>query len=299
MRYHLLISLCYGGMFFQQAVSLSQRSGIKSFTHKFYILRHGETDANAAGIIQGSSDFSRLTSGGRVQARNLGLGLREDTKLCMPSNVYISPLTRAQDTWEIVKSCFEEYIVDANSDIPNKEERLEHILDNLREIDFHSWEGMQKDEIKAKYPKSYAGWKAGDPHGLAVYDDCIQENGEIRILTKFPLLDLWERADNVWNEIHSIESEYMLKQVSNNNDELMSSSSLLVCHGSLGQALLGSAIGRDANFFREEEFPNCGMVEIEWSIHLGSDSDQKGQADRWRWFRPTLLDWNNVENWLL
>ena len=114
-------------------------------------------------------------------------------------------------------------------------------------------------------------------------------------MTKFPLLDLWERADNVWNEIHSIESEYMLKHVSN-NDELMSLSSLLVCHGSLGQALLGSAIGRDANFFREEEFPNCGMVEIEWSIHFGLDSDQKEHVDRWRWFRPTSSDWNNVEN---
>ena len=81
-------------------------------------------------------------------------------------------------------------------------------------------------------------------------------------LTKFPLLDLWERADNVWNEIHSIESEYMLKHVSN-NDELMSSSSLLVCHGSLGQALLGSAIGRDANFFREEEFPRVRFFQKE------------------------------------
>lgn len=37
---------------------------------------------------------------------------------------------------------------------------------------------------------------------------------------------------------------------------------LIVCHGTLGLTLLGTAFGKDATIFRQKEFPNCGMTEI-------------------------------------
>ena len=42
---------------------------------RYILLRHGQTDMNAAGIIQGSSDRSRLTPLGRTQARDAARGL--------------------------------------------------------------------------------------------------------------------------------------------------------------------------------------------------------------------------------
>ena len=38
---------------------------------RFYIIRRGETDANAADVIQGSSDVSRLTENGKEQAKSI------------------------------------------------------------------------------------------------------------------------------------------------------------------------------------------------------------------------------------
>jgi broad specificity phosphatase PhoE len=42
---------------------------------RFVIMRHGETNHNSLGIIQGSSDVSRLTEQGLEQARSAGVAL--------------------------------------------------------------------------------------------------------------------------------------------------------------------------------------------------------------------------------
>jgi broad specificity phosphatase PhoE len=41
-----------------------------AFHFKVYILLHGQTDANAGGIIQGSADFSSLTELVKQQAED-------------------------------------------------------------------------------------------------------------------------------------------------------------------------------------------------------------------------------------
>ena len=41
-----------------------------------YILRRGETNANASGVIQGSAIFYRLTQNGRMQAAQVPLALQ-------------------------------------------------------------------------------------------------------------------------------------------------------------------------------------------------------------------------------
>lgn len=273
---HLLFIACAIQVVFtkRQTLAISTTSLNRSRTHTFYICRHGETDANASGVIQGSSDFSRLTGNGKNQAKILGLSLQNNDDISLTNHVFISPLSRAKETWDVVKTTMNE--VNSEKLYHNTLSVRERVLEDLREIDFYAWEGMHKNEVKEQYPDSYAAWKAGDPDGLFVPHDTG---------LKYPLLDLWNRATKVWNEIHQLEVELLSAQ-SNGGD----SSSLLVCHGSLGQALLGSALGFDANFFREEPFPNCGMAEIEWSYF--SDSNSFGEVYRWRWFRPTLGDWN-------
>lgn len=76
------------------------------FLQRFYILRHGETEANACGRIQGSTDLSSsLTECGRAQAASVGAVLHEEHKKngVIIDKVYRSPLTRAGETLSIIR----------------------------------------------------------------------------------------------------------------------------------------------------------------------------------------------------
>ena len=63
-----------------------------------YILRRGETNANASGVIQGSAIFYRLTQNGRMQAAQVPLALQGVSI----NIVFASSLSRTLETWEIL-----------------------------------------------------------------------------------------------------------------------------------------------------------------------------------------------------
>jgi len=67
-----------------------------------FLLRHGQTEYNAEGRIQGQCD-STLTALGREQARNLGLILRENLAAADDIEFVCSPLGRTMATAEIVR----------------------------------------------------------------------------------------------------------------------------------------------------------------------------------------------------
>lgn len=68
----------------------------------FYLVRHGETDWNAAGRLQGQTDIP-LNDTGRGQAKRNGERLR--THLADPAAMHFvaSPLSRAYETMRIVR----------------------------------------------------------------------------------------------------------------------------------------------------------------------------------------------------
>src|SRR5215218_6168626 len=66
---------------------------IAMFSRPLYYLRHGETEANAAGTIAGSLDVE-LTKLGREQARVAARGLEHEPITA----IYASPLRRARET---------------------------------------------------------------------------------------------------------------------------------------------------------------------------------------------------------
>lgn len=276
------------------ALSLSTKINNAQPLRRFYVLRHGQTDSNAAGILQGSSDVSRLTSKGREQASTIGsVALPTITSSCKQiDTIYTSPLTRARETLDLLRQS-----APSNTLLPSKGSEI--VLRNLREIDFYSWENRRKEDIIAKYPQEYAAWTVGDPDGLVV-DGCHR-----------PLWEVWERAGEVWREIRSsssspttstrlaasstdvtdtrrsssgLEIEYYGNGDGDcdGNDE--TTATLLVCHGTLGQALLGSAFGLDATIFRRVDFPNCGMAEIVWH-------EEDEFASVWRWHYPTPTEY--------
>lgn len=238
---------------------------------RFYIIRHGETDANASGIIQGSSDISRLTARGRGQAATMSSSalcpIATDGTIHRIATIYVSPLTRARETLSIMRQSAPEHMLPpAGSEV---------VLHNLREIDFYSWENTSKVELREQHPDAYAAWKAGDPDGLIV-------DG------RRPLWETWDRAAQVWDEIRSASSALVGAENGTDGpntaqgdgiDSDETTATLLVCHGTLGQALLGSAFGLDATIFRKNEFPNCGMAEVLW--HAEDDV-----ASAWRWHYP-------------
>lgn len=249
----------------------SQVAGAKAFHFKVFLLRHGQTDANEAGVIQGSGDFSKLTDLGRKQAQEVYGAITSDAKDFRLTSVYCSPLTRTRQTLAELRA--------VDNKRPKHARKLpieETILANLREIDFYDWQGKSKSELQFAYPESYNAWKAGNPQGLVVFDT---SNIEKEPVLHYPLLELWDRADQVWDEIFALEKKCAEKN----------RAALIVAHGSLGQALLGSAMGWGADRFRQHEFPNCGMIELNFSDY----KKRPKTADRWRWIWPTpSAKWN-------
>jgi probable phosphoglycerate mutase len=103
-----------------------------------YLVRHGQTEYNVQGRMQGSLD-SPLTASGIEQARNIGYALRNLIEHPDGWTIESSPLPRARVTAEIIR---EE--LNMNSAI---------VLDErLREVSLGSWEGLSREEIDKKWP---------------------------------------------------------------------------------------------------------------------------------------------------
>ena len=117
-------------------------------------IRHGETPWNALLKVQGCTDIS-LSDEGRTQAMLLANRLQGDFNA-----VYCSPLERAFETASII--C-------GNSQKPIA-------VDDLREINFGSWEGFTFKEIKTKYPNEFNNWLVDDTDGTMLDGDISIRN---------------------------------------------------------------------------------------------------------------------------
>lgn len=77
-----------------------------------YFVRHGETEANAAGLVSGAGNDTSLTENGRQQARKAGQNL-QDKKIEL---IICSPLSRTVETAAIIAN---EIGYDANKIVKN------------------------------------------------------------------------------------------------------------------------------------------------------------------------------------
>lgn len=105
-------------------------------TRRLLLVRHGETDWNAAGRFQGHTDVE-LNEQGRAQARALAERLHGRPI----TGVVSSDLRRARETAEIVS----EHLA-----VP-----LVAIDPELRERSYGSFEGLTRDEIALKFPDEW------------------------------------------------------------------------------------------------------------------------------------------------
>ena len=109
---------------------------------RLILVRHGQTDYNLNGRLQGASDIP-LNETGLAQARAVGESLAREEAIAA---VYSSPLGRAQRTAEAIATHHDlEVTCDAR----------------LRERGFGDWEGLTREEIEKEWPFEFALWRAG------------------------------------------------------------------------------------------------------------------------------------------
>ncbi len=108
-----------------------------------YLVRHGQTEFNATGRIQGAKD-SPLTALGVEQARRIGEKLREVVPA--EARIIASPLGRTRHTARLIKD-------ESGLAAPIETDA------RLAEISLGEWDGMLKDDIRAMAPEYDAGAK--------------------------------------------------------------------------------------------------------------------------------------------
>jgi broad specificity phosphatase PhoE len=131
-----------------------------------YFLRHGQTDYNAAGRIQGVVDIP-LNAHGRAQALRNGGVLNEVISDKPRLDFIASPLLRARQTMEIVRGAM---------GLPPLVYRTDP---RLKEIDFGDWGGMTMSEIAGRDPVHHArrqadAWNVAPPNGECFREKCAR-----------------------------------------------------------------------------------------------------------------------------
>ncbi|WP_420848057.1 histidine phosphatase family protein, partial [Neobacillus citreus] len=110
---------------------------------KICIVRHGETEWNAIGRLQGRSDIP-LNAKGIKQAEESG----EYLKNSQWDVIITSPLQRAKKTAEIIKTYINVPLV---------------VMDDFKEKSFGDAEGMTIEEIRTAFPdRNYTNQESAD-----------------------------------------------------------------------------------------------------------------------------------------
>jgi probable phosphoglycerate mutase len=121
-----------------------------------YLIRHGETDWNAEGRLQGGHDVP-LNALGRRQAAEVAKPLLHLEPAARDLDFLCSPMSRARETMGILRG-----ELGLNGDYP--------VDERLKELTFGAWEGKTWREVKAVDPeraraRERAKWSYVPPAG--------------------------------------------------------------------------------------------------------------------------------------
>ncbi|XP_022958176.1 probable 2-carboxy-D-arabinitol-1-phosphatase [Cucurbita moschata] len=123
-------------------------------------------------------------------------------------------------------------------------DREEAILTDseLREIDLYSFQGLLKHEGKERFGAAYRQWQV--------------DAANFNIDGHYPVRELWARARNCWDRILAHESR----------------SILVVAHNAVNQALVATALGLGAEYFRVLLQSNCGVSVLDFTPQVEGGS---------------------------
>ena len=115
---------------------------------RIWLLRHGESEWNAAARWQGHAD-PPLSEKGRTQAADAAAGVAEAVRSAERGlRIFASDLRRARQTAEPVAAALGLEVT---------------TLAELRELDVGSWSGLTRAEIEARDPEQLAAFDAQHP----------------------------------------------------------------------------------------------------------------------------------------
>ena len=110
---------------------------------RILFVRHGETDWNVEGRLQGQTDI-QLNALGRIQAEDVGRRLAKLIDTPAHSKWLVSPLGRTRETAEIARRAL------------GLDPKAYQTEDQLKEITFGAWEGFTWAELRKSEPLAEA-----------------------------------------------------------------------------------------------------------------------------------------------
>jgi broad specificity phosphatase PhoE len=180
------------------------------------LVRHGQTNWNTEDKYRGRIDV-KLNKRGVHEARLIGKKL---SKIPV-SGIYSSPLLRALDTSHIIANFHTESV---------------QILEELIDIDFGVWQGMERDEVIGKYPEIYSMW--------------IKNPDRVKIPGA-------ESLDDVRNRVIGCLNFILSKQGSE--------TVFVISHGLVNKVILCAVLGLDNSFFWKVKQDNGAVSVFEYS----------------------------------
>jgi len=112
-------------------------------------IRHGETDWNVEGRLQGQRDIP-LNDNGRAQARRNGAAIRAAMPEAAGFDFIASPLSRSRETMEIVRAAMGLPAAGYATD------------DRLKELTFGAWEGFTDADLRTAVEPELIATRAKD-----------------------------------------------------------------------------------------------------------------------------------------
>lgn len=135
-----------------------------------YLVRHGETDWNVRGVLQGHRDIP-LNDNGRAQAAHAGAVLAEllarDNIQAADHDFHCSPIGRARQTMTILR------------EVMGRAEDGVCIDPRLAEITFGDWEGYTLAQLRERDPqrmsvREHDKWNFQPPGGESYRDGAVR-----------------------------------------------------------------------------------------------------------------------------
>lgn len=199
---------------------------------EIWLVRHGQSEWNAASRIQGDTNESDLTEKGMTQATQMGNALKG---VLFDGGCYTSPVKRASTTAHIIWSTRRDEPATAAFGEPASVKPLWE----LKEMNLLHLQGMKNADAAVQYEKSYRIWRetphnfCGLEHGELAHDD-DDEGDDEQGQKVYPVRELWTRAQVAWGKVLSSPG----------------SRTLVVSHKSTLRAMVCVALGLPPEAFR-------------------------------------------------
>jgi phosphoserine phosphatase len=219
-----------------QEATLSQHSfhhlypqGFSSLATRVILVRHGRSTFNEQGRYQGNNNEATLTEKGKSTAHQTAAALKD----IHIDAIYTSPLTRAKQTlYEMMTVMGEQAGL-----------RSVELVDQLREINMPTWEGLSFQQVREQFSEDYACWKQR-PHEFQMHDPALSWQGS-------PVVELYQRAREFWQHV-------LPRHVGQ--------TILVISHGGTNHALISTALGISAEHHHTIQQSNCGVSILEFPL---------------------------------